>query len=345
MALRDAVAAREAVAAEERRVSLLTTQRAGARVGLDRIDKELTGLDRHLSAARSVLQRHFADETFWKASHGELQTSTPWLGEEMQRMRDICFKSALELHRAFIDVAAKPIRNNLNALFGVLMGDGVDDTLKTVLPSLWTTLFLVVPVLSTTFASVARMLGPMPPESLGWLLVDEAGQAVPQAAVGALMRARRAAIVGDPLQIEPVVTLPLSLVERIARRMSVDPETWAAPMASAQTLADAASRYQSWMEQLDGSVRVGAPLLVHRHHWQRLRQVVPGRRAHHRRSAWAACPPGAHRARRVRDHALSHRGPTDARALGRVRCGEPHSRAAKRVGARSGRHHPHFPGP
>jgi DNA invertase Pin-like site-specific DNA recombinase len=30
------------------------------------------------------------------------------------------------------------------------------------------------------------MLGPMPPESLGWLLVDEAGQALPQADVGAI---------------------------------------------------------------------------------------------------------------------------------------------------------------
>jgi hypothetical protein len=264
MTLRDAVAAREALAAEEREVSVLGSQRAGAQVEFDRSDKELAKSDQYLSAARGVLQRHFADEAFWKASHAELQTSTPWLADEMQRMRDICFKSALEVHRAFIDVAAKPIRNNLNALFGVLMGDGVDDTLRTVLPSLWTTLFLVVPVLSTTFASVGRMLGPMPPQSLGWLLVDEAGQAVPQAAVGALMRARRATIVGDPLQIEPVVTLPLSLVERIARRMSVDPEAWSAPLASAQTLADAASRYQSWIEQLDGSVRVGAPLLVHR---------------------------------------------------------------------------------
>jgi superfamily I DNA and/or RNA helicase len=144
------------------------------------------------------------------------------------------------------------------------MGDGLDDVTARLLPSLWSTLFLVVPVISTTFASVGRMLGQMPPQSLGWLLIDEAGQATPQAAVGAIMRARGAIVVGDPLQIEPVVTLPLSLVERLALRMSVDPATWAAPKASAQTLADSACQYQSWIEQVEGAVRVGVPLLVHR---------------------------------------------------------------------------------
>jgi hypothetical protein len=237
---------------------------ATAQTDLARVDGDLSGLERHLEEARAALKGQLPDEDFWGASHADLQTSTPWLTPEVQRLRDLCFKTALELHRAFIDVAAKPIRNNLNALFGVLMGDGLDDSTVRLLPSLWSTLFLVVPVISTTFASVGRMLGPMPPQSLGWLLIDEGGQAIPQAAVGAIMRARRAIIVGDPLQIEPVVTLPLSLVDRIALRMSVDPATWTAPKASAQTLADTACQYQSWIEQIEGAVRVGIPLLVHR---------------------------------------------------------------------------------
>jgi hypothetical protein len=263
-ALRDAVAAREKQVAEDLHIKMLDAALSRARDELADLDRELAEADRALGPARAGLGHHFPDEAFWNKDHASLQTSTPWLAPSVQRLRDLCFRRALELHRAFIDAAAKPIRNNLNALFGVLMGDRVGGTLQAALPSLWSTLFLVVPVLSTTFASVGRMLGPMPPQSLGWLLVDEAGQAVPQAAVGALMRTRRAVIVGDPLQIEPVVTLPLSLVERICRRMAVDTDTWAAPRASAQTLADTASRFQSWFEQPDGAVRVGVPLLVHR---------------------------------------------------------------------------------
>ena len=263
-ALADAVAARETKAAAERQTAAHTSLLRQVEGDIALIDAQLAGSDRTISDARAKLAAHLADEAFWDASHTKLQVSIPWLTPHVQRLRDICFQRALELHRAFIDAAAKPIRNNLNALFGILMGDGLDGPARALLPSLWSTLFLVVPVISTTFASVGRMLGPMPPESIGWLLVDEAGQALPQAAVGAIMRARRAIVVGDPLQIEPVVTLPLSLVDRIARRMAVDPIVWTAPKASTQTLTDAASRYQSWLEQIDGEVRVGIPLLVHR---------------------------------------------------------------------------------
>jgi superfamily I DNA and/or RNA helicase len=125
-------------------------------------------------------------------------------------------------------------------------------------------LFLVVPVVSTTFASVDRMLGRMPPRSLGWLLVDEAGQAVPQAAVGALMRARRAVVVGDPMQIEPVVMLPDSLTGNICRHFGVDPDRFNAPGASVQTLADAATPYSAEFLSRVGGRTVGVPLLVHR---------------------------------------------------------------------------------
>ena len=132
---------------------------------------------------------------------------------------------------------------------------------QALLPDLWASFFLVVPLVSTTFASVNRMLGKLPLESLGWLLVDEAGQALPQAAVGVLLRTRRAVIVGDPVQIEPVVILPDTLTHTICRRFGVDPDHYAAPSASVQTLADAASAYTSEFETIVGCRSVGVPLL------------------------------------------------------------------------------------
>lgn len=149
----------------------------------------------------------------------------------------------------------------MNVMGGRRLRDGAQEAL---LGDLWATLFFVVPLVSTTFASVERMLGRLPPESLGWLLVDEAGQVLPQAAVGALLRTRRALVVGDPLQLEPVVPLPDALVRAISLQMGVDPEKYAVPQASVQTLADAASPYVFEFQSRWGSRAVGVPLLVHR---------------------------------------------------------------------------------
>jgi hypothetical protein len=108
------------------------------------------------------------------------------------------------------------------------------------------------------------MLGDLPPASLGWLLIDEAGQATPQSAVGAIMRTKRAIVVGDPLQIPPVVSLPQRLVVEVARYFNVDPDRWLAPDASVQTVADASSRYQAEFGADVALREVGIPLLVHR---------------------------------------------------------------------------------
>jgi superfamily I DNA and/or RNA helicase len=108
------------------------------------------------------------------------------------------------------------------------------------------------------------MMADLPAGSIGWLLVDEAGQATPQAAVGAIMRSKRTIVVGDPLQIPPVVTLPEQLVSMIAKEFKVDPLEWTAPMASTQTVADQASNHQGEFRGDAEPRRVGIPLLVHR---------------------------------------------------------------------------------
>lgn len=132
------------------------------------------------------------------------------------------------------------------------------------LPDLWSSFFLVVPSVSTTFASVGRMLKDIPTNSLGWLLIDEAGQALPQTAVGAIMRTKRAIVTGDPLQIEPVVTLPNNLTKSICEQFLVDPNRFNAPKASVQTLSDTVTSYFSEFNTKDGSRLVDVPLLVHR---------------------------------------------------------------------------------
>jgi superfamily I DNA and/or RNA helicase len=111
---------------------------------------------------------------------------------------------------------------------------------------------------------MSRLFGPLGQEQLGWLLIDEAGQAVPQAAIGAIWRARRAVVIGDPLQIEPVVTVPPKLIKAIFAEFGVSSEGWAAPYMSAQTLADRVSWFGTNIHTKDGDIWVGSPLRVHR---------------------------------------------------------------------------------
>ena len=89
------------------------------------------------------------------------------------------------------------------------------------------------------------MFGQLPPVSLGWLLINEAGQSTPQSAVGAIMRCKRSIVVGEPLQIPSVVTLLERLNVGICKFFKIDKSIWAAPDASCQTLADRSPRYQA----------------------------------------------------------------------------------------------------
>lgn len=223
----------------------------------------LATAQRTVDDARRRIGERFADESFFTREHSRRHQATPWLDDADQRVRDDLFAAAMALHKAFVDAAAKPLRHNLGVLMNSF-GGALPPEKQAFLPDLWASFFLVVPLVSTTFASVERMLGSLPPDSLGWLLVDEAGQALPQAAVGALMRTRRAVVVGDPVQIEPVVVLPETLTQAVCRHFGADPDRFDAPGASVQTLADAATPYVAEFQGRHGSRTVGVPLLVHR---------------------------------------------------------------------------------
>ena len=229
--------------------------------------RQLTNSQSELDESRTILRgiknehrKYVVDEEFRSRSHSDWHKSVAWLDPETQEIRDRCFSAAFEVHSAFIHAASNPIHDNLRVFCEYLNEGGLPENLLGHLHSLWSTFSLVVPVASTTFSSVGRMLGPMPQESIGWLLIDEAGQALPQAAVGAMFRCKRAVVVGDPKQIEPIVTMPESLNDAICREFNVDPRLWSGPAASVQVVADRSVKYSSTI----GERAVGAPLLVHR---------------------------------------------------------------------------------
>lgn len=193
------------------------------------------------------------------------QTSLPRSCDILDEARAMLFVKAIALHKAFIVNAGRPFSGNLQRALGMMTADSV---VKEIAPEagldLWATLSLVVPVVSSTFSSFARCFEYMPRGSIGWLIVDEAGQAVPQHAVGALTRSKRALIVGDPLQVQPVITLDKNIDKELLKRHSA-PLDHQSTMKSLQLLADANNPYGTYLSSSNGDdVWVGSPLRVHR---------------------------------------------------------------------------------
>ena len=135
--------------------------------------------------------------------------------------------------------------------------------LDMIFPALLNSLMIAVPVISSTFAAVERFLINCKSESsLGTIIIDEAGQASPHMLVGALFRAQKAIVVGDPKQIEPVQTVQDLFVEKIGGEGF---GKYRSKELSVQSLADAQNPFAGIIKNLDGSESwVGCPLVIHR---------------------------------------------------------------------------------
>lgn len=213
-------------------------------------------------AAKNSLGKAFGDNEWWSRSNEERQSSAPWVDEELNQARTDLFLAALNVHEQFIQQAATPLMKNLGRWVTLVKGDRKKLSDEQIL-DLWQTLFLVVPVISTTLASVQKIFDRLPPAAFGWLLIDEAGQGVPQAVVGALQRAKRAIIVGDPFQIEPVSNLDTALRTELQTYFGVE-DCWSRAEASIQTISDRANPFGTEVKVEDESTWIGCPLWVHR---------------------------------------------------------------------------------
>ena len=259
--LNEAALEASATAGEHRqRVDELTKTRAELTTVQERATATIVECRRTIDAvvvARARFGTHFPCGPEASGEIREMQS--PWSRPEWERARTEVFLAALAVHEQFLIGARRQMRSNLAAAAKVVSGALVPAQLGRWLGTAWASLFLTVPVVSTTLASFPRLFAGMGRESIGWLLIDEAGQVAPQYAVGAIWRSQRALVVGDPFQLEPIVTIPDRAVDAMAARFGVG-RVWVPPDASAQTLADRANPIGTRLDEL----WVGAPLRVHR---------------------------------------------------------------------------------
>lgn len=234
------------------------------------LKRELESHGRVLQQGVDTGAKHFPCEQFWALPVEKRHRASIAVGEKLDDLRAKLFLQAVELHRLTVLANAGKFISNLRSVNGMLTGGSRDKLSIEDRPLLWDAFFFVVPVVSTTLASFDRLFLGMGQNSLGWLLIDEAGQATPQSAAGAIWRSQRVVVVGDPLQVEPVFTVPLSLADKLRHRHDV-PSLWSPIDESAQTLADRITPFGSWVSP-DNSISsvetpqrlwTGMPLRTH----------------------------------------------------------------------------------
>jgi hypothetical protein len=246
---------RETFAAKSAAAAALTAHEKA----IERLNSDLAKLAAELGEAA------FDPHRFRNLSSDKREKILPRSNKKYHVLRAQVFLAAMQLHKAFAKAAGKSFETNFRLALAMLEQQAfLQPCLPKMAPHLWATFFLVVPVVSSTFASFSRCFRDLGREQIGLLLVDESGQAVPSHALGAIWRSKRALLVGDPLQVEPVMPMDRKLDAAILKYHKAQ-EDHQLTQYSAQHLADRANVYGAYVRQYDGEdLWIGAPLRVHR---------------------------------------------------------------------------------
>jgi hypothetical protein len=226
--------------------------------------QEFVASSQQLEKYKEQFGPNFGGDDFWTTieKNERSQLASPWTDRRYDTHREELFYDALMLQKAFI-LNSKCVKQNLNCLVNMWNNNFLEQDKALAYSHLLNSMFLVVPVVSTTFASVATFLKHIGKKELGTLIIDEAGQATPHSALGALWRTSKAIIVGDPLQVEPVVTIPKELCKRFAEEFQIE-NAYKSQELSVQVLADSMNPYGGYREYLDCKIWLGCPLVIHR---------------------------------------------------------------------------------
>ena len=232
---------------------------------LNIVIEQVLDLKKQVDEDRAILKSNYADDDFWKnIESAESQAACPWYSDTLKKLQSELFILGLKVNETFVLLAnenPRRITTTLIAFFEYLKGDITVSNEEA--RCMWNTFFLVIPVVSTTFASAERMFRGLDKEDWPWLFIDEAGQAIPQAAAGSIWRSKRVAVVGDPLQIEPVVTIPKTIINHISDFFGLTQEQIHADL-SVQSMANRSNPQGTYLKGNGIDQWIGIPLRVHR---------------------------------------------------------------------------------
>lgn len=220
---------------------------------------DLEHLHKKIKSLEKIKTQSGIKELDFSQSYAELQKSNPWFNKEFRIQQSELFIMALKVRKQFLFENKKHIKTARRIWSQQQQYLSKENGQRLVIES-WQWLNFAIPVVSTTFASFGRMFKNLGENSIGNLFVDEAGQALPQASVGAIFRSKKVMVVGDPSQIKPVLNLDSNVLNLIGRHYQVN-EKFVSDIASTQNLVDATSQYGF---QKNEEEWIGIPLWVHR---------------------------------------------------------------------------------
>ncbi|WP_179281562.1 AAA domain-containing protein [Paenibacillus sp. VTT E-133280] len=161
------------------------------------------------------------------------------------RKRHELYLLSLRVTEQYILQHAKEVIHNLNLIcegswFNPFFNEGNKRDIQYAkgIQSLWDTMFLCFPVATSTLHSFGERTFHLLPQLIDTLLVDEAGQIMAHYLSSPLFRSRRAIIVGDIEQLEPIRLLKSNVIEQFQPIPETHHDTLCVQRNSAQSYVD-----------------------------------------------------------------------------------------------------------
>lgn len=233
----------------------LKKRKAALMADRDRINKDLNNLKAKANDIKINKENNINFLNMCEP-YDQLHKSNPWFDKKYRIMQSRLFILALKIRKQFLYENKRSIR----AAYNIWKNQNEYIGNKELILQAWNWTNLTIPVISSTFASFSRMFKYLDKECIGYLFVDEAGQALPQASVGAIFRSKKVMVVGDPAQIKPVLTLDSQILGNLGKCYNVSAK-YLSENASTQTLVDDIGKYGFYKNEEDW---IGIPLWVHR---------------------------------------------------------------------------------
>ncbi len=185
---------------------------------LEELSKKYKELDNTYKEKLKILKEIEAIHIFNKKNDNKYWQYTSKLDmyctSNLNKLNQELFTLALKLNEAYLVKNSEEIIENLKIFLAddttyicKKIYDSSDIYIKQkreAIKSIWNTLFLCFPVVTTTLDSFCKKCFHLIPEYIDLELIDEAGQILPHNLVSAMYRAKKAVIVGDVNQIEPI---------------------------------------------------------------------------------------------------------------------------------------------